>query len=46
VGKNDLSIVIPCHRIVSQGKLTGYRWGLERKRQLLASELINRNLLT
>ncbi len=45
VGKNDLSLVIPCHRVVSEGKLTGFRWGLERKRQLLASELINRNLL-
>ncbi len=45
VGKNNHSLVIPCHRVVSEGRLTGYRWGLERKKQLLASELINRNLL-
>lgn len=45
VGANEISLVIPCHRIVSKGKLTGYRWGLERKRQLLASEFVNGELL-
>ena len=38
-GQNPVSIVVPCHRVVgSTGKLTGYRWGLERKRALLALE--------
>lgn len=38
-GRNPLSIVIPCHRIVgSDGALTGYAGGLERKRALLALE--------
>jgi AraC family transcriptional regulator of adaptative response/methylated-DNA-[protein]-cysteine methyltransferase len=36
---NELSVVIPCHRVVgSNGKLTGYRWGLDRKRKLLQRE--------
>ena len=38
-GRNPLTIVIPCHRIVgSSGALTGYAGGLERKRALLALE--------
>jgi len=36
---NRLAVVIPCHRVVgSDGGLRGYRWGLERKRSLLAIE--------
>ena len=36
---NKLAVVIPCHRVVGKsGKLTGYRWGIERKRALLANE--------
>jgi AraC family transcriptional regulator of adaptative response/methylated-DNA-[protein]-cysteine methyltransferase len=36
---NPVSVVIPCHRAVGQdGSLTGYRWGLERKRLLLERE--------
>ena len=39
VGKNPIAIIIPCHRIVgSDGSLTGYAYGLERKRQLLMLE--------
>ena len=39
VGRNPLSIVIPCHRIIgSTGKLTGYAGGLTRKRFLLDLE--------
>ena len=45
VGTNELSIVIPCHRVVSRGKLTGYRWGLDRKKALLAWELSTRDPL-
>jgi methylated-DNA-[protein]-cysteine S-methyltransferase len=38
-GRNPLTIVVPCHRIVgSSGSLTGYAGGLERKRALLALE--------
>ena len=38
-GSNPVSILIPCHRAVgASGKLTGYRWGLEIKRKLLAFE--------
>ena len=36
---NPVSVVIPCHRVVrSDGSLGGYRWGLERKQALLATE--------
>jgi AraC family transcriptional regulator, regulatory protein of adaptative response / methylated-DNA-[protein]-cysteine methyltransferase len=36
---NPVSVVVPCHRVVrADGKLSGYRWGLQRKEQLLASE--------
>lgn len=38
-GRNPLSIVVPCHRVVgSQGTLVGYGGGLERKRFLLELE--------
>lgn len=38
-GKNPLSIVIPCHRVVgASGALTGYAGGLDAKRWLLAHE--------
>lgn len=37
--KNRVALLIPCHRVVaSDGKLSGYRWGVERKAQLLAKE--------
>ncbi|HVZ82758.1 MAG TPA: methylated-DNA--[protein]-cysteine S-methyltransferase, partial [Terracidiphilus sp.] len=36
---NRVSLMVPCHRVVGvSGSLTGYRWGVERKRQLLAAE--------
>ena len=39
VGSNPLAVLIPCHRVVGAGgKMTGYRWGVERKRQLLERE--------
>jgi methylated-DNA-[protein]-cysteine S-methyltransferase len=39
VGRNPLSIVVPCHRVLGRdGSLTGYAGGLARKRALLALE--------
>ena len=36
---NRVALLVPCHRVVgASGSLTGYRWGIERKRQLLAAE--------
>lgn len=36
---NPVAVVIPCHRVMgSDGQLTGYRWGVERKRKLLEIE--------
>jgi AraC family transcriptional regulator of adaptative response/methylated-DNA-[protein]-cysteine methyltransferase len=39
VGKNPISFVVPCHRVVgANGDLTGYHWGLPRKRAILGWE--------
>jgi AraC family transcriptional regulator, regulatory protein of adaptative response / methylated-DNA-[protein]-cysteine methyltransferase len=38
---NRVALLVPCHRVVAaSGSLTGYRWGVERKRQLLEAERI------
>jgi AraC family transcriptional regulator of adaptative response/methylated-DNA-[protein]-cysteine methyltransferase len=43
---NPLAVAIPCHRVVrSDGTLAGYRWGVARKRWLLARERINSSQL-
>ncbi len=39
VGKNPISFVVPCHRVVgTSGALTGYHWGMPRKRAILGWE--------
>ena len=36
---NRVALVVPCHRVIGvSGALTGYRWGVDRKRQLLEAE--------
>ena len=36
---NPVAVAVPCHRVVrGDGDLSGYRWGVERKRELLARE--------
>jgi AraC family transcriptional regulator, regulatory protein of adaptative response / methylated-DNA-[protein]-cysteine methyltransferase len=38
-GANPVAIAVPCHRVMGKdGSLTGYHWGIERKRKLLAAE--------
>lgn len=39
-GANPVAVIVPCHRVLRQdGSLGGYRWGVERKRQLLDREV-------
>jgi AraC family transcriptional regulator of adaptative response/methylated-DNA-[protein]-cysteine methyltransferase len=39
VGKNPISFVVPCHRVIGKsGALTGYHWGLTRKRAIIGWE--------
>lgn len=43
VGDNRVAFLVPCHRVLRQsGALGGYRWGLERKRAILAWETLRR----
>jgi AraC family transcriptional regulator, regulatory protein of adaptative response / methylated-DNA-[protein]-cysteine methyltransferase len=44
VGRNPISWLIPCHRVLgASGALTGYHWGIERKRAMLAVEAAKLN---
>ena len=39
-GANALAVAVPCHRVIrNNGALSGYRWGVERKRALLQKEV-------
>jgi len=39
IASNPIAVVVPCHRVIgSNGSMTGYRWGLDRKEKLLACE--------
>ena len=39
VGRNPISFVVPCHRVIGRsGALTGYHWGITRKRAILGWE--------
>ncbi len=38
-GANPMALIIPCHRVIgANGSLTGYRWGTDRKKELLSRE--------
>lgn len=40
IGRNPISLLIPCHRVLAaNGAITGYHWGIDRKRALIAYEL-------
>ena len=40
IASNHIGIIIPCHRVIrTDGTLAGYRWGIERKKKLLALEM-------
>jgi AraC family transcriptional regulator of adaptative response/methylated-DNA-[protein]-cysteine methyltransferase len=44
LGRNPIAYLIPCHRVIqASGALGGYRWGLDRKRALLALEQARRD---
>jgi AraC family transcriptional regulator of adaptative response/methylated-DNA-[protein]-cysteine methyltransferase len=47
VGRNPISWIIPCHRVLgSNGALTGYHWGVDRKRAMLAVEAARQSAST
>lgn len=42
IGKNHIGYLIPCHRVIAKsGAMSGYRWGVMRKKILIAYEAIN-----
>ena len=46
VGHNAVSLIIPCHRVVgTDGSLTGYAGGIDRKAKLLTLEKVNMSSL-
>lgn len=46
IAANNIAYLIPCHRVVaSSGAMSGYRWGVERKKTLIAYENRNKGVL-
>ncbi|MFA5461410.1 MAG: methylated-DNA--[protein]-cysteine S-methyltransferase [Sulfurimonas sp.] len=47
IGKNHIGYLIPCHRVIAKsGAMSGYRWGIERKKILIACESIHNNKIS
>jgi AraC family transcriptional regulator of adaptative response/methylated-DNA-[protein]-cysteine methyltransferase len=47
IGANPVAVLIPCHRVIRKaGELGDYRWGLTRKRALIAREAAARDAST
>jgi AraC family transcriptional regulator of adaptative response/methylated-DNA-[protein]-cysteine methyltransferase len=39
ISRNPIAVIVPCHRVIKKdGSISGYRWGFQRKRELLARE--------
>jgi AraC family transcriptional regulator, regulatory protein of adaptative response / methylated-DNA-[protein]-cysteine methyltransferase len=39
IGRNPIAVLVPCHRVIKKdGSISGYRWGVKRKRELLKRE--------
>jgi len=39
IANNPIAVIVPCHRVIKKdGSISGYRWGVRRKRLLLARE--------
>ena len=44
IGRNHIGYLIPCHRVIAKsGAMSGYRWGIERKKILIAYESVKEN---
>ena len=44
IGRNHVGYLIPCHRVIAKsGAMSGYRWGIERKKILIAYESVKQN---